>query len=278
MVGARLLGVKGGQIRSQVLPHTDRRVKLIQELIASIFYIKLSVYEDFFAAKIFREREQEVKVNKAFRCVCWWWGVLFVRLVFSWFPHLQKLRRTGFVGAIASNLVTAASFFSAMTTILILIATNSTPLSASTAFTLLSLYFGIWLPLIMFNNAVSKRECEHGKAMTFFFKVARFGAAAPSFARLTQLLSYPTVTEQKNWDHNATESFVRAENAVFRYSVNKKSESELFQVSNVSFEAKAGQMVMICGVRCQSHDCFVLLFFCSIFLCFRVLEVEKQLC
>jgi hypothetical protein len=142
MVASRLLGLKGGQVRSLVLPHTSKRVQLIHELIEHIFFIKLSVIEDFFANKIFGERAKEV----------------------------DKLRETGYIGAVSSNVVTAASFFSAMTTILILIGTQSTPLSPSVAFTLLSLYFGVWLPLIMFNNAVAR----FGAGVCFFWLVLFF--------------------------------------------------------------------------------------------------------
>lgn len=62
MITAQLLGKKGGAIRAMVLPHTDRRSRLINELISSIFYIKLSCYEDVFADKIFDERRQGLSV------------------------------------------------------------------------------------------------------------------------------------------------------------------------------------------------------------------------
>ena len=195
-----------GDFRSRVLIQTDKRVKLISELISNIFYVKLSCYEDFFASKIFSARDEEV----------------------HW------LRRTGYISSVAANCVGLASYLSAMTTILILIGTNPTnSLTASVAFTLLSLYFGIWLPLIMFNNAVS-----------------RFGAALPCFSRLNALMSLEVMDSRPNWDENAKESYVKVDAGTFQYTMNKKrteGKEELFRLANVDFQARAGQLVMVAG-------------------------------
>jgi MFS family permease len=109
MISARFLGEFGGKIRSTVLPHTDLRVRLISELISSIFYVKLCCYEDFFSMRIFREREKEVEVEKKRN------ANFLIKFFF------KKLRKSGYVTALSLNLVNFASYFSAVITILILI-------------------------------------------------------------------------------------------------------------------------------------------------------------
>ncbi len=127
MVSARLLGTLSGKIRFGVLPHTDRRIGLISELLQSIFFVKMYVYEHFFWSRICDERTKEVR----------------------------KLQQAGVVQAATFLMVNAASYVPAAMSLIIFIGTGQL-LSPSIAFTLLALYFGMWFPMIMFSNGLAR--------------------------------------------------------------------------------------------------------------------------
>ncbi len=202
MVAARLLGTWGGKIRFGVLPHTDARIGLISELLQSVFFVKMYVYEDHFWERICHERNLEV----------------------------AKLIESGIVQAATLLTVNASSYVPAMLSMIIYIAVGGS-LTPSIAFTALSLYFGMWFPMIMFSNGL-----------------ARIGQAAPCFARLRTLLEKEQIQPRGDWTKETANPSVSLKDCCFRFSDPlDPAAAAPFEVRHVSFEARAPAMVMLCG-------------------------------
>jgi ATP-binding cassette subfamily C (CFTR/MRP) protein 1 len=202
MFSARLLGTRSGKIRFGVLPHTDKRIGLISELLQSIFFVKMYVYEDHFWSRICEERNMEVK----------------------------KLTQAGVVQAATFLSVNAASYIPSALSMIIYIAAGGL-LTPSIAFTALSLYFGLWFPMIMFS-----------------YGLARIGQAAPCFTRLGALLAKEQIGPRDDWTKETANPSLSLKDCTFRFSKPlDPAAAAPFEVRNVTLEARAPSMVMLCG-------------------------------
>jgi hypothetical protein len=87
---------------------------------------------------------------------------------------------------------------------------------------------------------------------------------------LQKLLSLPLLDKVRpNWDKNSEFGFVKISNGCFRHSTNTEKENrnlennknsekeEVFELKNVNLDAKAGQKIMIAGLK-DFFKCFYL--------------------
>lgn len=124
---ARWLGGLVGFYRGQALPFTDKRVGALSELLNSIQFVKMYTYEGFFADKIANLRDQETR----------------------------QLGKSLIVLVANTMCVLGTSVLPPLVTFLIYIGMGN-ELTAAPAFTAISLWNSLWLPLVMMVQGLNK--------------------------------------------------------------------------------------------------------------------------
>ncbi len=165
-------GILVGKVRRSALPVTDSRLGLIQELISAVKIVKIYLFESSLSESVLAARNLEI----------------------------NTLKRANLIASLTASLVQGNGVVTLLVCLVLYVGTSNVPLSASTAFTVLSLVNGLWFPMHML-----------GLGLT------RVGVGLQSFDRLSEFLNAEELPAPERLPSGSGCPELTIDNAVFRH-------------------------------------------------------------